>query len=1363
MVSEPSHGKVCECRGEHGRKSRRALAESKSSAMESESALKETNLTVTDSKSVLESKCALKKSKPGLAAKRGDFENVAKSSSLDANTKVGNGSEWRRQSGADIEEKDRSGAEIEEKDKSGAEIEEKDESGAEIEEKDKSGAEVEEKDKRDVNVNFSQREDVNVNFSQREDVNVNFSQREDVNVNFSQREDVNVNFSQREDVNVNFSQREDVNVNFSQSEDVNVNFSQSDDVNVNFSQSVNVTSSSVRHDDRLVRNKRTSFDFEPDLGDPNGLLDSNTRNPYSERSNLAESHGNSRRTLENPRRNSENQLLNPENQVKTRGNQVTNPEIQLRTPGNQVTNPEIQLKTPGNQVTNPENQVTNPKIQLITPGNQVKIAGSSVHSSPSDAALISEARNQQYVRQLQAYYGNQSLGQASPLPVEGGTYGQASPLPGEEGIYGQASPGEEGGKYGQGLFKSTALKGRTESDRLGGRIHHEYKPHGGALALAQLREGEEFPERGSRRGDADRGSPPRDYLDADDSFRPAEHEEATPLRGDADGVRAPGEFTKRGDGRGKALSPGRTPPTGNQSEARPTGNHSESECAAETSLVYFYDSVDLCYHHDHSDSVIDTLTVSIYLYPGDVLLTNISVDVAIEPINDQGFALRTANIFLEDVQPAIQDEGARRGRSTEPRAREDVQPAIQDEGARRGRSTEPRAREDVQPAIQDEGARRGRSTEPRAREDVQPAIQDEGARRGRSTEPRAREDVQPAIQDEGARRGRSTEPRAREDVQPAIQDEGARRGRSTEPRAREDVQPAIQDEGARRGRSTEPRAREDVQPAIQDEGARRGRSTEPRAREDVQPAIQDEGARRGRSTEPRAREDVQPAIQDEGARRGRSTEPRAREDVQPAIQDEGARRGRSTEPRAREDLTVKEPLESDPNGEDQTKTSGDVIVRYQRDTNVMDDILVSRNTQNYASNFTQADINANRVLYVHNSNNTGQISFYFRVHDGKFSPVYNLFHINIVPIRLAIDITKPVRILQTNSLAVIPKSILSIHSNLNTYKHLRFLVTRPPLNGHIYVNEKKASGFTYPDLDAGNVLYMQTNMASYADLVQLEANILNLVRVERLYVNITVEPLINGTKFEPVSGVRNKLSTSVLNVDALAKVTNMNPVFRIIKKPKHGKLKKIIRSSGSGENLRESEISTFTYDQIRHGVVYYVTRKLNVSVTDCFVYLLNASVFQPAMGELCFPVSLQPTPPLNAPKSRINNNYNANIELSSPNISNDYALIVGMIAAVILLSVIIVFIVRLRSKRLVDRKKLYGEPPGGARVPVMKTSAHARDDLVMTSPVPVTYGAGKQRSANIKYPYGAVEQEEEESHLDAGPGVPPLRRNQYWV
>uniref|UniRef100_A0A8D8UW31 Chondroitin sulfate proteoglycan 4 n=1 Tax=Cacopsylla melanoneura TaxID=428564 RepID=A0A8D8UW31_9HEMI len=458
----------------------------------------------------------------------------------------------------------------------------------------------------------------------------------------------------------------------------------------------------------------------------------------------------------------------------------------------------------------------------------------------------------------------------------------------------------------------------------------------------------------------------------------------------------------------------------------------------------------------------------------------------------------------------------------------------------------------------------------------------------------------------------------------------------------------------------------------------------------------------------------------------------------------------------------------------------------------MNDILVSvqrPQQKNYASNFTQADINAARVLYVHNSNNTGQISFYFRVHDGKFNPVYNLFNINIVPIRLSIDVRRPVSILQTHSLASISPGIFNIQSNLNTYKHLVFTVVRPPHNGVLYVNEKKTNSFSYPDLEAGRVVYMQTNMASFSDMVELSGTVLKLANLDRLFVNFTVEPLINLTKFEAVSGSRVKLSSSVLNVDELATLSHVNPVFRIVKKPRLGKIKKIIRSSGGGgagntggagsaseNNLRESEISVFTYDQVRHGVIYYVSRKLNVSSTDCFVYLLNASssIYQPAIGEFCFPVHLHAVPgsPLNSPKSRINNQQNqpggygaggGGVELSAPNISNDYATIVGMIASVILVSIIIVFIVRARSKRLVDRKKLQysaTETPLTAQ-PMKTTGSLVSDDLVMTSPRPRTQSAAVlplHHMDNIKYPYGAVEQEEED-----GGGVLPLRRNQYWV
>lgn len=711
-------------------------------------------------------------------------------------------------------------------------------------------------------------------------------------------------------------------------------------------------------------------------------------------------------------------------------------------------------------------------------------------------------------------------------------------------------------------------------------------------------------------------------------------------RGDSDRVRT-NEFAKRN----KAKSGGNVAARGNweapvSEKGGVLANEasiplSQSQCSKDSGLLYFYDSVNLCYHHDHSDSLSDSLTISIYLYPGDVLLTNVSVDIVVSPINDQPFVLRTLKPHVNVVQ----------GHEVRLTARDLY--------------TEDN---DTSPA------------------DIVYEII-----------------TQPTV-----------------GYIKIVDPELIAVGKSGVQRRSVDGQSEDEEEFNSHV-DTLSHTKEEVK---SDDD------------QDVKPDS----------------EKVRIETTDSDTRRSSVDNTKTIPSKEKVILDD------TTNLRERS-IGLSEELDSvhDTNTSVEEEKKNNVIqtnvqrTRFQRDINVMNDIPVSRHAQNYASNFTQQDVNTGRVVYVHNSNNTGTISFYFRVHDGKFNPVYNLFNINIVPIRLSIDIKKPVPIRQTDSLALIPASIFSIQSNLNSYAHLRFLVTRPPINGHIYVSEKKADSFSYSDLEAGNVLYMQTNMASFADMLELECDVLNLVTLEKLFVNITVEPLVNVTKFEPVAGLRNKISSEILNVDLLAALSNANPLFKIIKKPRYGKIKKIIRSTGGSGDLRESEIARFTYDQLRHGQVYYVASgKLNASSTDCFVYLLNASVYQPAIGEFCFRVAIQATPALNSPKSRINNNYNNNMELSSPNISNDYALIVAMIAAVILLSVVIVFIVRMRSKRLVQRKKSALQDTAG--------------DHVVKSEVTPTSQPVAMRGM-IKYPYGAVEQEEEEP----SEGVPPLRRNQYWV
>lgn len=56
------------------------------------------------------------------------------------------------------------------------------------------------------------------------------------------------------------------------------------------------------------------------------------------------------------------------------------------------------------------------------------------------------------------------------------------------------------------------------------------------------------------------------------------------------------------------------------------------------------------YQHDHSDSLNDTVTLSLFLLPGYVTLCNVSINIKITPINDQPFRLVTVAPKITVVQ-----------------------------------------------------------------------------------------------------------------------------------------------------------------------------------------------------------------------------------------------------------------------------------------------------------------------------------------------------------------------------------------------------------------------------------------------------------------------------------------------------------------------------------------------------------------------------------------------------------------------------------------------------------------------------------------------------------------------------------------
>jgi len=81
--------------------------------------------------------------------------------------------------------------------------------------------------------------------------------------------------------------------------------------------------------------------------------------------------------------------------------------------------------------------------------------------------------------------------------------------------------------------------------------------------------------------------------------------------------------------------------------------------------------------------------------------------------------------------------------------------------------------------------------------------------------------------------------------------------------------------------------------------------------------------------------------------------------------------------------------------------------------------------------FSQADIDAGRMLYQH-SGPLQPSTFYFRVWDGQFNPVYTVFNIHVLPLALNVTVGPPVKLQQGSSVAPITADHLLAITNART-------------------------------------------------------------------------------------------------------------------------------------------------------------------------------------------------------------------------------------------------------------------------------------------------------------------------------------------
>ncbi|CAK1588060.1 unnamed protein product [Parnassius mnemosyne] len=448
--------------------------------------------------------------------------------------------------------------------------------------------------------------------------------------------------------------------------------------------------------------------------------------------------------------------------------------------------------------------------------------------------------------------------------------------------------------------------------------------------------------------------------------------------------------------------------------------------------------------------------------------------------------------------------------------------------------------------------------------------------------------------------------------------------------------------------------------------------------------------------------------------------------------------------------------------------------------------------------FTQEDINNGRVVYEH-SGMLQTATFYFRVWDGQFKPTYTVFTIDVVPVILNATSLHPIYLQQGSNVATVTTDQIHVETNAKKSK-VWYNITRQPLHGMIYVGRSPVTYFSHKDLMDKVVIYMQNDMTTANDSFELIAYAHNSNSTLPFAIEVIVEPLmvLGDVKVE---GDKAKLTLQSMDATELAKLTASDPVYTIIKKPKYGTIKKIIRSSGEKTSAREREVAYFTHEDVKAGVIYFVIKKkfnqLN-GLEDSFRFLLAASIFQPAAGDVKIIIgsrSKKNLPGPNDPESH------EGVPVNNSESTSYYMTIVMALSGVVLAIVVIAGLIKCRRYMAHERNalvKIHGQGQGAvAPIPLPRPPEHLMPSPSQATPpikryVPseqsVTTGASTPLPSagsvackvtpladappdiNARYPYGADAEEwsnyEASESAYAGVAVaanPMLRRNQYWV
>ncbi|KAI1235013.1 hypothetical protein IHE44_0002644, partial [Lamprotornis superbus] len=288
-------------------------------------------------------------------------------------------------------------------------------------------------------------------------------------------------------------------------------------------------------------------------------------------------------------------------------------------------------------------------------------------------------------------------------------------------------------------------------------------------------------------------------------------------------------------------------------------------------------------------------------------------------------------------------------------------------------------------------------------------------------------------------------------------------------------------------------------------------------------------------------------------------------------------------------------------------------------------VASTHNPREPISRFTQADVNAGRVVFVATGSRAPG-SLALSLSSGHHPPIQTSLEIEVLP---ALSTTASPALLEVPQ--DLNRAPVSHHHLLGATPrgagNVQYRITRDPRFGQVQVNQKPSRGFSQKQLDRREVTFTFSDLRSPEDDFQFVA--ISRAGNRTGVVNVTVRAAVKtqvGSLWP--RGTTALLDTSVLDASGLANHTKSVPVFRVRRAPRASRLVRVSRDPGQPT----SPIETFSQSELEQGLVgLEVLDAGDTQQTlqrDSFVFELVAAGVPPALASLEYGIE-----PYNASKS----------------------------------------------------------------------------------------------------------------------------------